>query len=231
MKKISEIDTKERLLRAAVEVFGAKGFLSATVREICQAADVNVAAVNYHFGDKEQLYATVLRFIFETYATRRDPELTAIAADRTRSAEERLRAHILVGVKQTYDKECGGCCTCDKPEANECAPYSIFLLEMAHPSPYLDEVVQAYIRPDSDQLLDILNDYFGGKASEELLANCANSVWGQILHQAMCWPIDQRLKSNATLQSIDPDALAEHICQLTLGGLRLYKQQLESNHE
>ncbi|MBU1247656.1 MAG: CerR family C-terminal domain-containing protein [Proteobacteria bacterium] len=228
MKKPNEIDTKERLLIAAVDVFGAKGFQSATVREICQAADVNVAAVNYHFGDKEQLYATVLRYIFDHYESRRDPELSAIANSGA-TPEERLRAHIKVGVKQTYDMDCDNCGKCDGTGKDECAPYSIFLMEMAHPSPYLDEVVQTYIKPDSDQLLDILTDYFEGKASPELIGHCANSVWGQILHQAMCWPIDVRLHGLEAAINIAPDALAEHIFQLTLGGLRLYKEQLESN--
>ena len=50
-------DTRERLLAAASRVFAEKGFEKATVREICQAAEVsNLAAVNYYFGDKERLY-------------------------------------------------------------------------------------------------------------------------------------------------------------------------------
>ena len=49
--------TRDRLLMAAGEVFAEKGFDKATVREICQAANVqNIAAVNYYFGDKERLY-------------------------------------------------------------------------------------------------------------------------------------------------------------------------------
>ena len=49
-------DTKLRLLETAGMVFAEKGFRAATVREICQRAGVNLAAVNYHFGDKERLY-------------------------------------------------------------------------------------------------------------------------------------------------------------------------------
>ena len=53
--------TKARLLEAAGEEFAAKGFDAATVRSISQRAQANLAAVNYHFGDKTQLYvATVL---------------------------------------------------------------------------------------------------------------------------------------------------------------------------
>src|SRR3954468_6586493 len=48
--------TKARLLEAAGEEFAEKGFECATVRSICQRAGANLAAVNYHFGDKERLY-------------------------------------------------------------------------------------------------------------------------------------------------------------------------------
>ena len=53
-------ETRQRLLQAAAEVFAARGFRQATVREICRRAQANLAAVNYHFRDKEGLYADVL---------------------------------------------------------------------------------------------------------------------------------------------------------------------------
>lgn len=54
-------ETRERLLQAAEQVFVESGFYDATVREICKRARVNLALVNYHFGDKVQLYIEVLR--------------------------------------------------------------------------------------------------------------------------------------------------------------------------
>ena len=54
---IARDTTKAKLLEAAGEEFADKGFEKATIRGICELAGANIAAVNYHFGDKEQLYA------------------------------------------------------------------------------------------------------------------------------------------------------------------------------
>ena len=54
-------ETRERLLDAAETLFADRGFKNVTVREICLAARANVAAINYHFGDKLGLYREVLQ--------------------------------------------------------------------------------------------------------------------------------------------------------------------------
>ena len=53
--------TKDRLLDAAEELFLSKGFEAVSIRELAAAADVNIAAVNYHFQGKENLYHEVIR--------------------------------------------------------------------------------------------------------------------------------------------------------------------------
>ena len=77
-----EQSTAERLVDVAGEIFALKG-RSATVREICSAAECSVAAINYYFGDKNQLYLQCVRtacehkqklFPLPTHLEQQDPE-------------------------------------------------------------------------------------------------------------------------------------------------------------
>ena len=55
-------ETRQRLLDAAGEIFAEKGFRLAATREICRKAGTDIAAIHYHFGNKENLYEAVLRY-------------------------------------------------------------------------------------------------------------------------------------------------------------------------
>ena len=52
--------TKDRILDAAEALFMEHGFEATSLRAITAAAAVNLAAVNYHFGSKEELFQAVL---------------------------------------------------------------------------------------------------------------------------------------------------------------------------
>ena len=56
---------RERILEAAGSEFAERGFENATVRQICHKAGANGAAVNYYFGDKQQLYLETVRLASE----------------------------------------------------------------------------------------------------------------------------------------------------------------------
>src|ERR1700754_478203 len=56
-----ERSTKERILGAAEALFARHGFAGASLRQVTAAANVNLAAVNYHFGSKENLINEVFR--------------------------------------------------------------------------------------------------------------------------------------------------------------------------
>src|SRR5258707_6288255 len=83
------LETRQRLLEAAGEVFASRGFRDATTREICEKAQANVAAGNYHFGDKEELYAAVFDYA-RTCAVAQFSEL----GSPTTPPDERLHAFV-----------------------------------------------------------------------------------------------------------------------------------------
>ena len=66
---------KERLLDAAEELFAAKGYSEVSVRELATTAGMNVAAVNYHFQGKENLFNEV---ITRRFAVQRDRTLNGL---------------------------------------------------------------------------------------------------------------------------------------------------------
>jgi len=57
----STIDTKEQILIVAERLFAERGFAGATLRNVVSEAGVNLAAVHYHFGSKEELFRAVVQ--------------------------------------------------------------------------------------------------------------------------------------------------------------------------
>ena len=58
---MAKADTKDTILDAAEDLFAEQGFGATSLRQLTARAGVNLAAVNYHFGSKEDLAKAVLR--------------------------------------------------------------------------------------------------------------------------------------------------------------------------
>ena len=88
-----DLETRERLVRAAESLFAERGFRRVTVREICVTARANVAAVNYHFGDKLGLYRVIVQRAIDRMCE--TTELARRAGDG-QPPEEQLRRFISI---------------------------------------------------------------------------------------------------------------------------------------
>jgi AcrR family transcriptional regulator len=55
--------TKDKIMQVAMDIITAEGFQGITTRKIAARAEVNVAAVNYHFGSKDALIREALRYL------------------------------------------------------------------------------------------------------------------------------------------------------------------------
>jgi len=78
---VASEDTKRRILETAVDNFGRRGYEGTRLRELIEAAGVNQAAVNYHFGSKEGLYRAILHEYAGTLRARRRELLDAVLHD------------------------------------------------------------------------------------------------------------------------------------------------------
>ena len=92
-------DVKERLLAAGLKVFASKGYDGSTVREICEEAASNIAAINYYFGDKAGFYQAVRDYARQV---RRD-SMQRCWDFIERDPWQALRIHIDILLDNTYN--------------------------------------------------------------------------------------------------------------------------------
>jgi AcrR family transcriptional regulator len=198
-------ETRRQLLAAAGEVFAEVGFRKATVREICRRADANVAAVNYHFGDKETLYAEVLRHsqqkAFEKY-----PPLLGVAADAP--PEEKLNAFVRSFLLRIFD------------DGSTTWFGKMMSREMVEPTGALDTLLEVRIRPMADQLRGIVAEILGYPLNSEKVRFCSFSIVGQCVFFHHCRTMIFRLFPEQRLDASVVEQLAGHIARFSLAAMQ-----------
>jgi len=197
-------ETRDRLLSAAERLFADRGFKKVTVREICRAARANVAAVNYHFGDKLGLYREVLQSAIDRMRATNE---AAREAGRGQSAEEQLRRYIVIFVRRFL------------ATGND-AVHRIITREMHDPTPALDALVEQGVRPRIEYLSGVLARILGCRPTDKRVLRCLASVQAQsiaYIHN----PIAERLGfSMEPKTAAQIDEIADHIAQFSLAGVR-----------
>lgn len=199
-------ETRRQLLEAAGEVFAEVGFRAATVREICRRAGANIAAVNYHFGDKETLYAEVLRYA-QSKALEKYPPLLDVAADAP--PEKKLRAFVLSLLLRIFDK------------GRAAWHGKLMSREMIEPTAVLDSLVAERLRPMADQLRGIVAEILARPADDELVRLCGMSVVSQCVFYHHCRSVVSRLyPQNLPQDTANIERLADHITRFSLAGMK-----------
>ncbi|MEO8670099.1 MAG: TetR family transcriptional regulator [Tahibacter sp.] len=100
--------TKERILGAAEQLFARHGFAGASLRQVTAAANVNLAAVNYHFGSKENLINEVFRRRLDDLNAHRLDELDRALQGENTTLEDLLVAFIRPALDLSLDRSGGG---------------------------------------------------------------------------------------------------------------------------
>jgi len=104
-------DTKSRILDAAESLFMEHGFEATSLRSLTSAASVNLAAVNYHFGTKEELFEAVLTRRLDPMNQERIDLLTRMereAGEKPVSCEKLISAMLVPALRLARDEKRGG---------------------------------------------------------------------------------------------------------------------------
>lgn len=198
-------DTRQRLLDAAGRVFAEKGYAAAGVREICERAEANVAAVNYHFGDKHSLYVSAVRHAQCCW----DEDQPNLSWPDDMPGVERLRQYIRTMIERRLASQ--------RPHWH----LELMLRELARPTEACQAVVDDYIRPMADALRAILKDLLGEGVSEERSQLIGFSIVGQVLFYYVHQPIIRLLIGDAAYNQLTVEKLAAHIADFSLAALGL----------
>jgi TetR/AcrR family transcriptional regulator, regulator of cefoperazone and chloramphenicol sensitivity len=203
-------ETRERLLIAAERLFSERGFKGVTVREICREARANVAAVNYHFGDKLGLYRQVLQGAIEAM---RSATEAARQAGAGQTPDEKLRRYVALSLRRLL------------APGHETI-HKLIDREMGNPTPALDDLVQQGVRPRLEYLSGVIAEMMGCDPSERRVLLCAMSVQSQSLMYARRNPIAERLGFSARPSPAEIDEAARHIADFSIAGIRASRRAL-----
>lgn len=196
-------DIKSRLIDSAGEAFAEKGYDAVGIREICQDANANVAAVNYHFGDKRGLYVACLRVAQSC----RVEELAIPVWPAEFSPADKLRAFVRGMLESKLASS--------RPRWH----LELMLREMARPTDACREIVEDYIRPMANTLAAILQELMPGSEWNERSWLIGFSVVAQVLFYYVHQPVVRILMGPDSFESLSVDMLTDHISRYCLAAI------------
>lgn len=197
-------ETRERLLRAAEQLFAERGFKAVTVREICQAAHANVAAVNYHFGDKLGLYREVMQVAIDAMRQATDAARTAGEGKRP---EEQLRLYISIFLRRLL-------------ATGHESIHKLVNREITEPTPALDDLVEQGVRPRIEYLSGVIGRMIGCDPGDTRVLHCVVSVQAQSVMFARPNPVADRLGFTSKPTPAQIDEAAHHIAEFSIAGIQ-----------
>jgi len=189
---------RDRLVNEALRLFAAQGFAKTSVREIAQAAQVNVAAIRYYFGDKAGLYRAVFFEPLEASGGRRplacEAEQLGASDGPVGSLDAPLSALFSELLAPLREGERARLCI------------QLHFREMLEPTGLWEEEIEHEIRPLHEALLHSLQRHFGLPEPDRELQRLALSIAGLGVHLHVASDVIDRL---APSLSVGPDTVQE----------------------
>jgi AcrR family transcriptional regulator len=196
-------ETRERLLAAAERLFAERGFKAVTVREICRAARANVAAVNYHFGDKLGLYREVIRAAIESMREATD---AAREAGEGQAPDEQLRRYIRLFLHRLHS-----------PGHERL--HQLVNREITEPTAALDDLVHRGMRPRLEYLCGLIAAMIGCDRDDPRVMRCVLSVQSQSIMYGRPNAVSERLGFPSKPTAAEIDSVAAHIAEFSIAGV------------
>lgn len=204
--------TPKSLLAAATEVFAEKAYRDATIAEICERAKANIAAVNYHFGDKETLYTEAWRHSFSESVKAHPPD--GGVSDGA-PPEERLRGQVAALLRRIAD------------EGNR--EFLIVQKELANPTGLLDEVMREELRPLQERMEILVRELLGPHVSDMQVRFCEISIISQCINPMVVRRAHKgkREGKDGPLGIDDIEAYSNYVVKFSLAGIRAIREEPE----
>jgi AcrR family transcriptional regulator len=208
------IGTKLSLILAAGDLFAEYGVEGTSIRTIAEKAGVNIAAVNYHFGSKENLYTETLRYAILHLGGTRPLELFK----KGLSIED---PYLIAESLYTFIR--GRFISLNAPEKPKWFS-KLLIRSLLDPSPSFRSITEQVFLPDLEALTAIIRTS-NPKMSKEKAMLWAFSIEGQIAFYIICrMPILITLGKEEYSQAFI-DAAAEHIASSIIAALGLPNQR------
>lgn len=205
-------ETRQRILDAACAVFGQKGYRGATHVEICRRAGTNTAAINYHFGSKEELYRSAWRHAVSA-ADEMNPPDGGVSGDA--SPAERLRGNIYALVRFMSDSGQLG------------SLHHIRMMELSNPTGILDDDISERIASLRSYTRGILCDLLGPDATDRDVELCEVSIISQC-HVAGVHRQGGPMKKFWRFVFEDVDSFVDHVWSFSMAGIDALRGEIES---
>jgi len=207
-----DIQSRVRLIQAAEKLFADKGFDATSIREITKLAKCNVAAVNYHFGGKENIYLEVFRRHLQLL---REIRIKGIQQIMSRPGPVSLETILNAFAHLFYE-----------PLVNEQSSgmfMKLMMREMLDPHLEPELFITEMIGPVRIALGQALQQVCPD-LDDKTLGLCIFSLIGQLIHTIHMQRMTNAFKGG-DLPFTDREALFEHIVRFTAAGIRALEKE------
>ena len=200
------LSTENRLLDAAAELFAVRGYASVTIRDISDKAGANIAAVNYHFGSKEQLHALAMEHARQR-ALKEDPYPAGPPPAGPLTPERKLRRHLRAMLGRAFATGPAGWYM------------QIVLREMVDPTPALKQTIDANIAPHQRKLEGIVGQIMHEDPDTEPVKDVAAALLATAIFYHSCRPAVEHMRPGFKFDQDTAERLTARIVAMVLNGV------------